>query len=710
MPDQLALRDALRDLVDDVEAGADLRRRIDRRPRRNLVLVAAAAVLVVALVGAVLVAVRDRQPSKVISTPDRVEEGWRDLAPMPLSPRVGAAVVWTGKQLLVWGGGTPSGRDLYADGAVYDPATDEWRPMAPSPIGGRQDPVAAWTGEELLVWSGGPGFGMEDGGAAYDAEHDRWRRLPPAPIPERLHAQGVWTGKELVVWGGSRPDPTRSEAMADGAAYDPATDEWRTVRESPLSPRVDHRLTWTGSEVLIWGGATGDGAGGQALIDGASYDPSTDTWGYLPGADVTSGRMDAVEVWTGSKLVVWGGYAGALWQGDGATYDPRTQRWERITAAPPRAELDGRQGVGVWGAGRLYTWPDRAVWEPDGDYWTPLPEGPVDGEAQLAWTGRDLLVVPSDGTSPLAAYRPPPHPAVERTGPACGTTYDRLAPTYLPTGWSDELRPGTGNGAGEAIGHWAGGPGQRIELWPAPGPWPLGADTTRITVLQQPADLGAVHDGLAVETSCGFELVGYGITASDLGLVAEGLVDGTAPFGLWPAASPSEGIAEAQRLAAGEDPWRADPVATAEHFVAEVLGWTDVQAASDEPGVVRISHDGRTDDVLLARNVAGRWWSVTSLQTFAVPDGGTGSASFTTDGASIRVPAVPRPFATSEARFWRGPLGASVTGTEPGGSVTFDPPRPTDSPGSLLLLLKDAGGRVVDAWGFTIGSGPFAAG
>jgi hypothetical protein len=156
------------------------------------------------------------------------------------------------------------------------------------------------------------------------------------------------------------------------------------------------------------------------------------------------------------------------------------------------------------------------------------------------------------------------------------------------------------------------------------------------------------------------------------------------------------------------DPWRADAVATAEHFVAEVLGWTDVQATSSEPGVVRVTHAGRTHQIWLARNVAARWWSVVNLRTFDGDDGG--SAAFLGDRALLRTSAALQPFATSEARFWRGGVGASVTGTEPGGEVLFDPPRPTDVPGWMLLLLKDASGNVVDAWGFAIGAGEFAAG
>ena len=47
-------------------------------------------------------------------------EGWRRLAGAPLSPRVGHSAVWTGSELLVWGGRVPGGA-AKADGAAYDP-------------------------------------------------------------------------------------------------------------------------------------------------------------------------------------------------------------------------------------------------------------------------------------------------------------------------------------------------------------------------------------------------------------------------------------------------------------------------------------------------------------------------------------------------------------------------------------------------------------
>ena len=89
------------------------------------------------------------------------EESWRRLAAGPLSPRVRHSGVWTGDELVIWGGG-PFGRRPLADGAA-DPAADRWRWLPPAPLAGRSGHAAVWTGTELLVWGGATGEDCVDG-------------------------------------------------------------------------------------------------------------------------------------------------------------------------------------------------------------------------------------------------------------------------------------------------------------------------------------------------------------------------------------------------------------------------------------------------------------------------------------------------------------------------------------------------------------------
>src|SRR5205814_7816383 len=89
-------------------------------------------------------------------------------------------------------------------GARYDLATDSWTPTtltdAPSARNGH---TAVWTGTQMIVWGGSDGFFNNlNTGAKYDPGTDNWTSMTGiAPLPRNLHT-AVWTGREMIIWGG----------------------------------------------------------------------------------------------------------------------------------------------------------------------------------------------------------------------------------------------------------------------------------------------------------------------------------------------------------------------------------------------------------------------------------------------------------------------------------------------------------------------------
>ena len=84
--------------------------------------------------------------------------------------------------------------------ALYDPLTDSWKPMrttgAPSP---RKNHAAVWTGREMVVWGGRDGDRFFNDGARYDPATDAWKPVPlPALLLPRKSMTTVWTGKEMM--------------------------------------------------------------------------------------------------------------------------------------------------------------------------------------------------------------------------------------------------------------------------------------------------------------------------------------------------------------------------------------------------------------------------------------------------------------------------------------------------------------------------------
>ncbi len=87
------------------------------------------------------------------------------------------------------------------------------------------------------------------------------------------------------------------------------------------SPRAYAAAVWTGAEMVVWGGSSGDGAGQQFLGTGGRYAPSGDRW--VPtstGTSVPSARDSHTAVWTGSELIVWGGRDAASSLASGGRY------------------------------------------------------------------------------------------------------------------------------------------------------------------------------------------------------------------------------------------------------------------------------------------------------------------------------------------------------------------------------------------------------
>ena len=83
--------------------------------------------------------------------------------------------MWTGKELLVWGGQISGNGRSKSDGAAYDPSTRTWRLLPDSPVLPTGGQTAVWTGSEMVVVRGVA--------AAYRPASNSWRSLPAVPLP-----------------------------------------------------------------------------------------------------------------------------------------------------------------------------------------------------------------------------------------------------------------------------------------------------------------------------------------------------------------------------------------------------------------------------------------------------------------------------------------------------------------------------------------------
>ena len=77
----------------------------------------------------------------------------------------------------------------------------------------------------------------------------------------------------MIVWGGW--GCTNHCILNTGGKYNPSTDSWTaTSTTNAPSVRQVHTAVWTGSEMIVWGGADNSGV---PLNTGGRYNPSTNT-------------------------------------------------------------------------------------------------------------------------------------------------------------------------------------------------------------------------------------------------------------------------------------------------------------------------------------------------------------------------------------------------------------------------------------------------
>ncbi len=259
--------------------------------RTRLLVAAATAAVIVLAVGLVI----QRDPSA--KTPVAVDTVDDDPTPsaqapasstVPLAGRGDHVTVWTGNEVVIWGGdveaenmGVRLGGDVvYADGAAYRPSTGEWRSLPPSPLPGSEELASAvWTGSEVLILQAGEA-------AAWNPTTGSWRQVATPPGDGSFGLVAA----DGVVFDASAP-----------AMWLPTDDRWETLSDLP-APLTQASSAWTGDALVVAGTQLGRGgvAGG---FEGWAYIPPAGRWQPLPALDLSAQATDLAVV-DGAVVVV----------------------------------------------------------------------------------------------------------------------------------------------------------------------------------------------------------------------------------------------------------------------------------------------------------------------------------------------------------------------------------------------------------------------
>jgi N-acetylneuraminic acid mutarotase len=348
-----------------------------------------------------------------------VDDTWTATAGPP-DGREHHTAVWTGSEMIVWGGEVYT-QISFGTGGRYSPITDTWMAISASNApAARAYHTAVWTGSEMIVWGGtDESFNTLNTGGRYNPGTNSWTATTTinAPAGRWSHA-AVWTGSQMIVWGGWGG----SDGLNSGGKYNPNTDSWTaTSTTNAPDPRTNHTAVWAGSEMIVWGGWDGHST---TFNTGGRYNPGANSWTATSTTNAPDPRTSHTAVWTGSEMIVWGGLSFGYWN-TGGRYNPSTNSWTATsTANAPSARSDhtaiwsGNEMI-VWGGSNLAS--DGGKYNPATNSWlatsqTNAPDGRQDLTA--VWTGSEMIVWGGYNGSDLNT----------------GGRYDPSADSWVPTG------------------------------------------------------------------------------------------------------------------------------------------------------------------------------------------------------------------------------------------------------------------------------------
>jgi N-acetylneuraminic acid mutarotase len=343
------------------------------------------------------------------STNTWVSGGTSTGANVPSARRYHTAV-WTGSGMIIWGG--TNGTTL-STGGLYNPSMNTW--TVTSTTGAptrRQDHTAVWTGSKMIIWGGINGVSYLSSGGVYDPSGaGSWAATSTtSPPAARRYHTAVWAVSisKMIIWGGSNGSAASSN-MSDGGLYDPlAAPGVAWTATSPTNTpqkRRYHTAVWTGTKMIVWGGADGTIASPVYLNTGGLYDPSgSGSWTAASTTNVPAARNRQTAVWTGSKMIVWGGYNDSYLD-TGGLYDPSADpslAWTATsTANAPSAR---RVHTAVWSGSAMIIWGGESgsaplntggLYDPSFNTWVAggTSTGPVERSYHTAiWTGSKMIV------------------------------------------------------------------------------------------------------------------------------------------------------------------------------------------------------------------------------------------------------------------------------------------------------------------------------
>jgi hypothetical protein len=166
-----------------------------------------------------------------------------------------------------------------------------------------------------------------------------------APTAREAHT-AVWTGSEMIVWGGAADVVTNT-----GGRYNPSTNSWiATSTVNAPEARYFHTAVLSG-EMIVFGGAGIRGF----LNTGGRYNPGMDSWTATTTINAPTERDFHTATWTGSEMIVFGGGGNTGFLNTGGRYSPGIDSWTATSTTNAPAARFQHTAV-FWTGGEMIVW------------------------------------------------------------------------------------------------------------------------------------------------------------------------------------------------------------------------------------------------------------------------------------------------------------------------------------------------------------------
>lgn len=298
-------------------------------------------------------------------------------------------IVWTGKEILgCYGSGASANGGACQRlnlGGLHNRLSsmnnDSWLAMSSTDAPAARDShTSIWSGKYQITWGGHTANSYLNSGAFYEPYTDLWTTISSVDAPSaRTHHTALWGPRRMLIWGGKTGTPISPTYTNTGGIFNPNSNSWTTIDTSDAdtpTARELHSAVWTGSTMLVWGGYDGS----QYLANGGIYKFSSNDWTPISTVNAPLARAGHKALWNGEKMIVWGGSDGVTNGLAGGLYDPVNHLWTPMNlSGAPSDRLDfamiiADNKVVVWGGRTFSNTPlsDGAIYDIATDSWTPI--------------------------------------------------------------------------------------------------------------------------------------------------------------------------------------------------------------------------------------------------------------------------------------------------------------------------------------------------